>query len=417
MAGQREIAVLGAGMVGVCVAVHLQKAGHNVVLVDRKAPGQETSYGNAGLIQREAVEPHPFPRDIGTLWRVLPNRSIDIRYRASAMVGNAGALAQYWRYSSTREFERIVPEYASLIEQCTAEHDGMIKAAAAESLVRSDGWLQLFRHSATLEAEAAKAEDFRKRFGVEFKTLDSAALAQAEPALNEQLAGAIHWTNAWSVVDPGALVQAYADDFVAAGGTIETADITDISHNANGWRLHSDSATIDADGLVLATGPWSKPWLESLGYALPLFVMRGYHMHYAYPESGQTLSYGIMDFEKGYLVTPKRAGLRLTTGAELNSPGAPPNYGQLNAAESVVQSLVTLGARSDPEPWLGARPCLPDMKPIIGPAPAHRKLWFAFGHGHQGFTLGAVTGRMIREMVDGEEPFIDPVPYRAERFI
>ncbi len=416
MSGPQDIAVLGAGMIGVCVANHLQKAGHNVVLIDRKAPGRETSYGNAGLIQREAVEPHPFPRDIGKIWRVLPNRSVDIRYRASAMFQNAGALIQYWHHSSPREFARIVPEYASLIAHCTAEHDAMISAAGAESLLRRDGWLQLFREPHNLESESAKAEEHRQRFGVTFETLDSRALAATEPAIAKRLAGAIHWTNAWSVVDPGALVQAYADDFMAAGGSLETAEVTHISHNASVWQLHAESRTIEAESLVLATGPWSKQWLEHLDYALPFFVMRGYHMHYAYPKSGPTLGHGIMDFENGYLLTPKRAGIRLTTGAELSARGAPPDYGQLDAAEDLARSLVAMGERGDAMPWLGARPCLPDMKPVIGPAPAHRKLWFAFGHGHQGFTLGPVTGRMIREMIEGIEPFIDPMPFRAERF-
>lgn len=403
-------------MVGVCVAAYLQHAGHNVVLVDRKAPGRETSYGNAGLIQREAVEPHPFPRDIGTLGRVLPNRSIDIRYRSMAMLENANALAQYWHYSNTREFNRIVPEYASLIEQCTAEHDAMIGASGAESLVRREGWLQLFRTTATMDTEVAKADDHCRRFGVTYQTLDSGALAQAEPGLSGDLAGAIDWTNSWSVVDPGALVEAYAAYFQALGGTVETMDITAIESGANGWRLSGDNGGIEAENVVFTTGPWSQYWLEQLGYALPFFLMRGYHMHYGYPDQGATLNRGLMDFENGYVLTPKRAGIRLTTGAELNSKDAEPRYGQLEAAEKVAQSLVDLGPRNDDTPWLGARPCLSDMKPVIGAAPAHPGIWFAFGHGHQGFTLGPVTGRLIQEMIDGQQPFIDSRPFAADRF-
>src|SRR5699024_9903485 len=143
--------------------------------------------------------------------------------------------------------------------------------------------------------------------------------------------------------------------------------------------------------------------------------MRGYHMHYE-PSEESYLNYAIMDFERGYLLSPKKAGLRLTTGAELNTLDAPPRYGQLEAAERALKELFPLGSRCEAKPWKGARPCMPDMKPVIGPAPRHENLWCALGHGHQGFTLGPVTGRMIGEMMDGETPFVDASPFKIDRF-
>lgn len=411
----RQTLVLGAGMVGVCIAWHLQSRGRDVTLVDRREPGRETSYGNAGLIQREAVQPHPFPRDLADLWRVLPNRSIDVRYRTGAMFAEANPLWQYWRYSAPQSFARIVPEYASLIEHCTAEHEAMFTAAKAEHLIRRDGWLQLFRSRDVFETELAQAASFRDRFGVTFDEIDATRLREMEPYLSDRLIGAIHWTNAWSVVDPGGLVQAYAEDFVARGGRIECAEATDLASSGRGWRLETNGKTLEADELVLATGPWSSTWLDKLGYKVPMFVMRGYHMHYE-AAANAVLNYGVMDFEKGYLLTPKKAGIRLTTGAELNTIDAPPRFGQLAAAEKAAHELFALGQRKEAEPWKGARPCLADMKPIIGPAHRHDNLWFAFGHGHQGFTLGPTTGRLLGQLMDGETPLVDMTPFRSERF-
>ncbi|WP_037333553.1 NAD(P)/FAD-dependent oxidoreductase [Salinisphaera hydrothermalis] len=411
----RHTVVLGAGMVGVSIAWHLRLRGREVTLVDRREPGRETSYGNAGLIQREAVKPHPFPRDLSDIWRVLPNRSIDIRYRTGAMFAEANPLWQYWRYSAPKSFARIVPEYASLIQHCTTEHEVMFTAANAEHLIRRDGWLQVFRSSDTFQAELAQAAEFRERFGVTFEALDAAQLHTIEPSLGSCAIGAIHWTNAWSVVDPGALVQAYADDFVARGGRIEKAEARSAEPSGHGWRLDTDRGEHRADDLVLATGPWSPVWLDRLGYRMPMFVMRGYHMHYE-PAEGRALNYGVMDFEKGYLLTPKRAGLRLTTGAELNTIDAPARFGQLSAAEEAAREMFALGARKEAEPWKGARPCLADMKPVIGPAHQHENLWFAFGHGHQGFTLGPTTGRLVGELMDGERPIVDMKPFRSDRF-
>src|SRR5699024_3873549 len=136
---------------------------------------------------------------------------------------------------------------------------------------------------------------------------------------------------------------------------------------------------------------------------MPLFVQRGYHMHYDSQGDAQ-LHHSVMDAEKGYVFGPKRAGLRLTTGAELNTINAPPRLGQLAAAESALRGLYPLGERREERPWKGARPCLADMKPVIGPACMHDNLWFAFGHGHQGFTLGPTTGRLLGQMMDGETP-------------
>lgn len=402
-------------MVGVSIAWHLLQRGREVMLIDRRAPGHETSFGNAGLIQREAVEPHPFPRDLASILRVLPNHSIDIRYRTGAMVTEAHPLWEYWRYSAPKPFARIVREYASLIEHSTSEHEKMFTAAGAEHLIRRDGWLELFRNPDPFEAEIDHAQDISEKFGVTFKRIDQARLQEMEPCLTDTAIGAVHWTNSWSVTDPGGLVQAYADNFSARGGTFEKAEACKIVSERDGWRLETDQGSYSADELVLATGPWSQNWLEGLGYALPMFVMRGYHMHYEATEKAY-LNRGIMDFENGYLLTPKKAGLRLTTGAELNTLDAPPRYGQLDAAEAAIKDLFALGRRKEDKPWKGNRPCFPDMKPVIGPAHRHANLWFAFGHGHQGFTLGPTTGRLLGEMMDGEQPLVDMAPFRSDRF-
>lgn len=411
----QETIVLGAGMVGVSIAYHLAERGHSVTLVDRRAPGQETSFGNAGLIQREAVRPHPFPRDLANMWRVLPNRSIDIRYRAGAMFSAAEPLLQYWRNSAPEAFARIVPEYASLIVHCTAEHERMFTAAGAQDLIRKDGWLQIFRTASVFEAEQAHAADIHERFGVEYEVLDREALHRLEPNLGDAIIGAIHWTNSWSVSDPGALVQAYARAFEARGGRVLQAEAQDLVETAAGWRLDTDQGPIDGANVVLATGPWSNHWLAKLGYDMPLFHMRGYHMHYEAAD-GATLHYAFLDHEKGYLLSPKRAGLRLTTGAELNTLEAPPRTGQLEAAEAEVRTIFPLGSRREPNAWKGARPCMGDMKPVIGPAPGRDNLWLAFGHGHQGFTLGPITGRVVGEMMADETPAVDMTPFRADRF-
>ncbi|MCE8031833.1 FAD-binding oxidoreductase [Halomonas sp. MCCC 1A11057] len=412
----RQTVVLGAGMIGVSIAWHLARRGRSVLLIDRRPPGQETSYGNGGLIQREAVRPYTFPREFGKLLSALPNRRVDIRYRLSGMLQFAGALYGYWRYSAPRHYERIVAEYASLIMLSTQEHAPMIEAAGAAGLIGKEGWLEVHRSQAELERRQREAEDAAVRFGVTHEALDAAALARLEPELKPGLAGAIHWTNAWSVADPGGLVAAYAESYKRQGGEFLQANVERVSQAGQGWRIETDSGSHEADEVVVALGPWSGGWLRDLGYRLPAFVKRGYHMHYG-AERERRLRHWIADADIGYILAPMRAGIRLTTGAELARLDAPSSQGQLDAAERRARELYpALGERLEEVPWKGARPCLPDMKPIIGPAPRHKGLWLAFGHGHQGFTMGPVTGRLMAEMMEGEPTAIDMAPFRADRF-
>ncbi len=411
----RETLVLGAGMVGTCIAYHLARRGRNVTLVDRRPPGQETSFGNAGIIQREAVKPYAFPRDLPTLLRVLPNRQIDIRYRPKGVLAAAGPLFSYWRHSTPARHAQAVPAYASLIMRCTEEHAMMIEAAGAHALVSKRGWLDGFRRQETLDLQLATAREIAERYGVTFEVLDAAALRAMEPSLAGTLVGALHWTNSWTVSDPGGLVKAYAAAFEALGGHVLCAEARRVEQTANGWRLHTADGVLEAEELVLAAGPWSDHWLAELGYEVPLFPKRGYHMHYA-TRDGASLNHPIRDVDAGYLLAPMRAGIRLTTGAELTTLDAAPRHGQLDAAERVARRLLPLGERLDPAPWMGSRPCLPDMLPVIGPAPRHRGLWLAFGHGHQGFTLGPITGRLLAELMYGEPPAVPMTPFRIERF-
>lgn len=412
----QDTLVLGAGMVGVGVAYHLARRGRRVALMDRRAPGRETSYGNAGIIQREAVAPHAFPRDWSALWRVLGNRGVDVRYTPHGIAQAGRALWQYWRYSAPERYARLVPEYASLIALSVDAHAEMIEAAGAEALIRREGWLEVYRTSAALEARQVEARALAERYGLACDALDATALRAREPHLDAQALGAVHWRDPWTAADPGALVTAYARAFEAEGGECLRGDIRDIARHGEGWRVATAEGAFEARDLVLALGPWANEWLRALGYRLPLFVKRGYHMHYASREQA-SLHHWLLDAESGYLLSPMQAGIRLTTGAELAPRDAPAGHAQLEAAERVARGMFPLGERRETRPWKGARPCTPDMKPIIGPAPRHAGLWFALGHAHQGFTLGPATGQLLAAMMAGEVPAIDMTPFRAERFL
>lgn len=408
-----DVLVLGAGMVGTCTALQLALRGHSVALVDRQAPGNETSYGNAGILQREAVEPYAFPRAWSAVLDVALKRGMDVDYHLRALPSIVSPLARYWHASAPSRYAPIARDHRRLIEHCLNEHQALIAESGAGALVRKEGYRLGFRSQAAMDSMAARAVALQAQHGIRHALLDGDALARAEPGLRRRLAGAVHWLDPWSVSDPGALVQHYADRFAALGGHVAEGDAATLTERAGGWQVQSTSGPLTARHAVIALGPWAKELTSTLGYKLPLFVKRGYHRHY---RGGPGLRLALLDAERGFVMAPMARGMRLTTGAEFARLGAPSTPVQLEKVERAARELIDLPEPLEAEPWLGNRPCTVDMKPVIGPAPKHPGLWFNFGHAHQGFTLGPVSGRLMADMIEGTTPFVDPTPYSPLRF-
>jgi D-amino-acid dehydrogenase len=281
-------------------------------------------------------------------------------------------------------------------------------------LLRRTGWLKLFRSDASL-ARAVSDFERAKQFGVAGEILDRKAIAAREPNLTGELAGAVYLPAPGFVPDPGALAKAYAALFTRKGGRFAVGDARTLEQDTGGWRIKGNDGAAVAREVVVALGPWSDLVFRPLGYKIPLGVKRGYHLHLA-PRGNAVLNHPILDFDFGYMLAPMNRGIRLTTGVEFARRDAPPTPIQLQRALPRARALFPLGEAVDANPWKGARPCLPDMLPVIGKGPRHAGLWFDFGHQHHGLTLGPVSGRLLAELMTGKTPFTDPAPYAAGRF-
>lgn len=406
--------VLGAGMAGVAAALQLQRRGWSVAIVDRNGPGLETSYGNAGIIQGEAVQPYPMPRDVAGLLAIAFGTTNAVRYDLRSLPEHAGVLFQYWWNSAPRRHRIISAAYSGIISVATAEHREWIASAGTENLVRREGFRALHRSQASIDFGLEAAERLRQEYGVSYKGLAPDELGNAEPALIDTGAGAIQWLDAWTVSDPGSLVSAYAALFQRSGGTLSLGDAESLQQTpAGGWSVSTADGVLEAEHVVIALGPWSPQLMRRFGYRFPMVRKRGYHMHY---RPKKMLNLPLRDEAFGYAMAPMKAGLRITTGADLSSDHGDALPVQLRRAEQAARQLLDLGAPVENRPWEGTRPCMPDMLPVVGAVKGHKGLWMHFGHGHQGFTLGPATGRMLAELMSGEKPFIDDVPFRPDRY-
>ena len=276
-----DVLVLGAGMVGVGAALHLQSRGRDVILVDRhELAGQETSYGNAGMIECASVFPYMFPRDLKEILRYAMNRSPQVRYQFSDLPAFLPWLVRYFLASAPDRAYRGAMAVMPLIRRSLIEHEALIAEAGVPELLRRTGWIKMYRRDATL-ANAVRDFERARQYGVKGEILDGKAIIQREPHLSGEFAGAIHFTEPGFVLDPGGLAKAYAALFQRKGGRFLAGDARTLEQVAGGWRVAGSGGAAVAREAVVALGPWSDLVFRPLGYSIPLNVKRGYHLHLA----------------------------------------------------------------------------------------------------------------------------------------
>ena len=413
-AGERaDVVVLGAGMVGVATANAARRRGLSVVLVDRREPGSETSYGNAGILSSGSIFPLNMPR----LWRNLPayltNKNAALRWNPAWALRNARWVAGFLANASAARTKPRATALRGLIATSLGVHRQWIVEAGAPQRIRETGWLKAWRSDAIASAKAEQAA--LADYGIKSAVLDRQAISALEPGILPVYGVGLLHTETASVDSPGAVVKAYAQMFARSGGEIRQADIKAMAPDREGWRIVLSDAELRARHVVVALGPWSKELLQPLGYRVPLGFERGYHQHFS-PNPSRPLSRPIFDSDAGFLITPMEQGIRITTGVELTDRDAPSSFAQLDAVVPLARGVVEFGEAVG-DPWRGSRPTLPDSLPMIGPAPRHAGLWLAFGHQHIGFTTGAGTGLAIAAMIGGAAPPFDVAAFSPSRYL
>lgn len=409
-----DVIVLGAGIVGASTALQLQRKGLDVALIDRRQPGEETSYGNAGIIERNGFVPIGFPEEWRFLLDIALKRSPAVNYDMKTLLRIAPWLRALKRQSSRPALQRFAHAIDSFERQAVAEHQVLAGLAACEKFYRKTGWLHLYRSEPAYRA-AEIERHFARIFGAEYQELGPLEINELEPALMADTCQGVYWPDSQSVSSPGGVTKAFAKAVVDRGGHLYLGDARRLSRSRGGWAVATDRGPVWGRAAVVCLGPWAPDLLKTFGLRFPMIVKRGYHLHYKHPPNA-TLTRPVVDMEHGYVLTPMEKGIRLTTGIEFRDRDAPPSPVQIGKALERAKEIFPLGPPAESEPWMGARPCFADSLPVTGAAPGEAGLWLNFGHGHVGFTLGPVTGRLIAEMITGQDPFVDPGPLSPSRF-
>ncbi len=406
--------VLGAGIVGVCTAIHLRRLGLDVALIDRKHPGAEASSGHAGIVKRNGFAPRTLPgrpQDLlASLFRPSCAFSCDIK----TLLRQLPWIRQYQAASSGRGLEAYSRVIAPLRAFAVEEHLELARTTNADRYYRQGGWLHLYRSEAAFRQDEAERL-YARVFGVAHDELNESELGKLEPGLKTVNLKAVYWPESHSVSNPDTVVDAFWRTYVQEGGGYFRGDAGKLRRQRGGFTLAGEQGELFARNAVIALGAWSEEVLKGFGESYPLAVQRGYHMHYR-PVSGASLSRPVVDVENGCVLTPTDKGIRLTTGVELAGRDTPPNPAIIKLAKRRVEEFFPLGRPMQDEPWMGSRPCLPDSLPVVGASLTVPRLWLNFGHGHDGFTLGPVTGRLLAEKIAGKAPFLDMTGLSPGRF-
>jgi D-amino-acid dehydrogenase len=412
----KSIIVLGAGSIGVACATHLLQRGWQVTMIDRAPPATETSYGNAGVINSASFVPLNNPDLHKSLASYLRNNTPKLRYNWPYILKNFSWAMQFLQNSKTRASLKTCEALFQLTEPALEEHKAMMQRAGNMHRLSEKGWLKVFRTGPGYNDQSFEAKLLAER-GIPIQKLDAGDIQDLEPSLKPIYKNGYLASAAACINNPSALIQEYAEVFVADGGKLLRENVKSISFSDNMAHCHlSDSNLISADQLVVAAGPWSGDILATAGYTMPLRFERGYHAHY-HCADGVSLNRSVHDINAGFIMGPMEQGLRITTGVELNHRDAARNYAQLEQVMPSVHEAIDITERTEDPLWCGSRPTFPDSRPVIGSAPGQAGLWVAFGHHHIGIMTGPITGKVLAEQISNEPVSIDAKAFDPARYL
>jgi D-hydroxyproline dehydrogenase len=407
-----EIAIVGAGVIGLATALRLAAARREVVVIDPNQPGSGASYGNAGVVAPYGCAPIGNPDTLRNLPDLLLNSESPLAIRTAALPALLPWLSRFAWQSMPGQARRNGRALAGLLNEALPAWRDLAAEAGVSDLFRHEGCIYFYREKMPPKNSEWGAR-LRVELGVRQEWLNPAELAELEPAL-PAAAGGVFFPDAVHIVDPSALTRRLADAAESNGASFRRARIERLEVQDGGQlRLISRDLAWDADKVVLAAGAWSRSLARQGGENVPLDTERGYHIEFAMDAC--PIKRPVSPVDLGFYITPMEGRLRVAGLVELGGLFAPANPDRIALLERGIRKLLpNLGPVHGQ--WLGFRPSVPDSLPVIGRARRSQNLILAFGHGHLGMTLAGVTSRIVADLVQGQNDIADISPFRPDRF-
>ncbi len=414
MTAARNVVIVGAGIVGVSTALHLQRDGHQVTLIDKAGPAEGASYGNGGVLASCSMVPVTGPGLIRKAPGMLfsPNQPLFLKWRYLPRL--LPWLARYLSHANAEDTRRIAAAVHGIVGDSLAEHQALARGTGAEKWIVPSDYLYIYNDRAHFQSDAF-GWGIRKAHGFTWDELEGAVFHDYDPAFAPHLGFAVRLANHGRITDPGRYVKDLAAHVVAQGGRLITAAVEDIVRDGRRVTgVRADGQTVPCDAVVIATGVWSGPLAKRLGLKVPLESERGYHVEFIEPSVMPRAP--VMVASGKFVMTPMQGRLRAAGVVEFGGLKAGPSRAPLELLRRNVAAALPGLSYSDTREWMGHRPAPSDSIPVIGAVPGLQGAYTGFGHHHIGLTGGPKTGRLLAQMIGGRKPNIDVSPYSPARF-
>lgn len=409
----KPIIVIGAGMCGVSTAIWLQRSGHDVILMDKGAPGMAASYGNAGLLAQWAVAPVTSP----SLWRDAPKLLLDpnspLFMKWAYFPKLLPWLSKYLSHANDAATRRIVTNLIPILTDAVEQHKSLVRGTALEAWICDSKLSYAYKSKANFDADAY-AWSMKKQAGFEPVLITGADVQDCEPILSADVQCLAVLEGQGHITNPGQYITELANHFVKSGGKFIQAQVLDLQKvDGRIAQIETDQGTFECSRAVITAGIWSKELMKKLGLKVPLETERGYHVIFENP-SQMPKNPMMITFGK-FAATPMQMGLRCAGTVELGDHYAGPSKAPIQLLRRYAATVFPDMTYTNTQEWMGFRPSTPDSVPLIGEL-GNSGIYTGFGHQHVGLTAGPKTGRLIAQMIDGNSPNIDMSPYAPERY-
>lgn len=393
-----RIAVVGSGIVGSAVATWLVDAGHEVSIYDADPEGLPTSSGNAALLALPEIAPLASPGVLAAVpgWLLDPLGPLTVRW--PDLPALMPWLLAFLKSATPRHDRHVRQALGGLMQSALADHQAMARMAGMDGHLRQSGYISVHSTKASLNAAIHEAERVKEVLGLEFEALDPVVARRMVPQLEGEFVGSVHQPGYWMVSNPLTVLRHY-QTYLRQRAGIMRGKVVAIEQGTVITLRMEDGSTASADQVVVAAGVWSRELVRQLGLKVLLETERGYNT--TFTDLGWNLAMPVGFADHGFIASPLVDGLRVGGAVELAKPETAPNFGRAKAMRAKMRRYVPSLPEGGTE-WMGRRPSTPDSLPVISRHPRDNRILFAFGHGHLGLTLSAVTGKMIAGLVAGD---------------
>ena len=411
----KTIIVIGAGIVGVSTAIWLQRSGFKVTIIDQKGPATGASHGNAGILAASSIIPVPNPSLIKKLPFYLLSKDSPVFFKMSYLPKMFPFLISYLSKSNLREVNKYAERMTPLIFDTVCQHKSLAKGTGAEKFISYQDYCFGYETEENFLNDK-KVWKLRQKHGLPFEVVNGNEFSKFDPFYNDLFDVIVKCKNHGKINDPGLYVKTLCDHFLSQGGELIISKVNDISSkNLNDVIVKIESDSLIANKIVVATGAWSKKILKKFKIKMPLESERGYHVEYVEPNFYPKVP--MMLTSKKFVITPMDGRIRVAGLVEFAGLKALKRKPPLNLLKNKIKVLFPNLKCKEKIEWLGHRPALVDSLPMLGYLDKNKQILVAFGHQHLGLTAGAKTGRIVSDLIIGNDIKLKISNYRPNRFM